>query len=76
MSTTIINTARPFLFAAVTAASGIGLAPFAIDAVAPALQANDRSDGLRASKVVWLIARRPTGRLRAAARSAERLAIG
>ncbi len=76
MSTTIINTARPFLFAAVTAASGIGLAPFAIDAVAPALQANDRSDGLRAANVIRLVAHPPTGRRRAAARFAERLALG
>ena len=48
----IIHTARPSSFGAAAAASGIGLAPFAVNAVALAIPANDRHGRGGATNVV------------------------
>lgn len=59
MGKIIIHTAGPPLFAAVTAASGIGLAPFAVDKAANAMPANDRrGPGGTTNVVVYRIVRK------------------
>lgn len=52
MSKTIIYTALPSMLATVTAASGIGLAPFTVDLAAKAMLANDRRGDAGTTNVV------------------------
>lgn len=68
MSMTIINTARPSRFITLTAASGIGLAPFAIETTVSMARAGEfKATGPAAAQVIDLALRRRTGRYGSAA---------